>query len=444
MEDQISQTLLDRKRLSSDRCLNNAIYRLGDRLNSKGKTVVYGALKDFYAMGEAVYTRFEQENVFSSQSGQLFLSLLSFYVGAEYGIRNLRRNGGHPFGTIDFSEIRAKINRRVLEVYSTSIDSARNVEGMTSDFFEWIMQQGKQQRSSYEEQDFLKFLRDHPISVEGYYFEGFQGITLEQKASQKKYNWEDIAGYEEVKETLEKIGTTIQGIERRLKVAPKEILVPKGMLLYGPPGTGKTHLAMAFCNKFGIPYRTVTGGFRSEYVNKSANELQKIFDEVAKEMKGGEEVYALFIDEFEDLAKRRDLCRNEEDLKLISVLNQNMDGVKAVPGRIVIGNTNLMQNVDPAIVSRMDYKVEVEMPDEKTRRSVFAAIFNKYSNGRETRLEPEFDYSSVSKSMEGFSCRDIDTAIRRILMEKAQQFADEGKEPVVTTKEVLAVSKRKK
>lgn len=430
------QRLVDIKKKASDRVLNNVTYNIKNKLERRNEKRLYEIINEFYSTEEALYEELHHLPIFNSVKGNSFVTLLSFYIGADYSTRNLPGNGTCPFGKLDFNIGHSDLINQVLNIYSTLINSNENLEKITSSFFEWLKRESKASRKLYEDESFIKFLEENPIRIGNYTFYGFEDNFNNYEFS--RYSFDDLGGYEKIKGILQKIGKNAQRIAIRSKVAPKEILLPRGILLYGQPGTGKTSLALAFCNKFNIPYKILRGpDFRSEYVNQSANELQKKFDEIAREMKENSyEVYAVFIDEFDDIAKNRGAQMSEEDRKLISVINQNMDGTKAIPGRIIIAATNRPELIDPAIISRFNYKIEVGLPDYETRKKVFEKLLIRYTRNTETKLD-NIDYDSLAKLTDNYSNRDINNIVVQTLLRKAEDFDERGAEPKIKTEDII-------
>merc|ERR1712100_890440 len=63
--------------------------------------------------------------------------------------------------------------------------------------------------------------------------------------------FKDVAGIDEVRESVEEVVTFLKRPEKYQKVGAK---IPKGILLTGPPGTGKTLLAKAIAGEAGVAF----------------------------------------------------------------------------------------------------------------------------------------------------------------------------------------------
>lgn len=141
---------------------------------------------------------------------------------------------------------------------------------------------------------------------------------------------------------------------------------PKGVLLHGPPGTGKTMLAKA-----------VAASTSSTFIEIVASELvQKFIGEGAKQVK---EIFQLarekapsiiFIDELDALAARRldiGTSGEREVQRTFMQLLAELDGFKALGNIKVIGCTNRVDILDPAILrpGRLDRIIEVPLPDDQ-------------------------------------------------------------------------------
>ena len=79
----------------------------------------------------------------------------------------------------------------------------------------------------------------------------------------------------------------------------------------------------------------------------------------------------VLIDELDSLAPRRALLSQHHDVQILSQLLVLLDGLEARGRVVVIGTTNRLEALDPAICrpGRFDYHIEVASPDRRGRRS---------------------------------------------------------------------------
>lgn len=196
-------------------------------------------------------------------------------------------------------------------------------------------------------------LRDKP--VRGYEQYKTTGIT-----------YEDIGGLrEEVQRVREMIELPMKHPElfQRLGIEP-----PKGVLLYGPPGTGKTLLAKAVANECGAEFFSIAGPeIMSKYYGESEQRLREIFEN-AKENAPS----IIFIDELDSIAPRREEVTGEVERRVVAQLLTMMDGLEERGQVVVIGATNRVDAVDPALrrSGRFDREIEIGVPDAHDRLEI--------------------------------------------------------------------------
>jgi transitional endoplasmic reticulum ATPase len=201
--------------------------------------------------------------------------------------------------------------------------------------------------------------------------------------------YEDIGG---LKEELQKVREIIElplkypELFQRLGIDP-----PKGVLLHGPPGTGKTLIAKAVANEIGASFFTINGPeIMSKFYGESEQRLREIFEE-AKENSPS----IIFIDEIDAVAPRRDEVTGEVERRVVAQLLTLMDGLEERGQVIVIGATNRIDAVDPALrrPGRFDREIEIGVPDREGRFEILQV------HTRNMPLEPEYSRDHVYESL---------------------------------------------
>ncbi|MFC6764962.1 AAA family ATPase, partial [Natrinema soli] len=154
--------------------------------------------------------------------------------------------------------------------------------------------------------------------------------------------YEDIGGLdEELEQVREMIELPLSEPElfRRLGVEP-----PSGVLLYGPPGTGKTLIARAVANEVDAEFETISGPeIMSKYKGESEEQLRETFEKAREEAPT-----IVFFDEIDSIAGTRDDDGDAEN-RIVGQLLTLMDGLDARGEVIVIGATNRVDAIDPAL-----------------------------------------------------------------------------------------------
>uniref|UniRef100_A0A8R1IER3 AAA domain-containing protein n=1 Tax=Caenorhabditis japonica TaxID=281687 RepID=A0A8R1IER3_CAEJA len=136
--------------------------------------------------------------------------------------------------------------------------------------------------------------------------------------------------------------------------------------------TGKTLLAKAVANSTSATFIRATG---ADLVQKNSGEgarlVRQLF-QMAKEQAPS----IVFIDEIDAVGTKRfdTSSRGEQEVQrtLLELLNQ-LDGFESRGDVKVIMATNRIDSLDPALIrpGRIDRKIELARPDEKTRQKIF-------------------------------------------------------------------------
>ncbi|XP_069742501.1 ATPase family AAA domain-containing protein 2B isoform X3 [Narcine bancroftii] len=155
----------------------------------------------------------------------------------------------------------------------------------------------------------------------------------------------------------------------RFKIQP-----PRGCLFYGPPGTGKTLVARALANECSIGDKKVSFFMRkgadclSKWVGESERQLRLLFDQ-AYLMRPS----IIFFDEIDGLAPVRSSRQDQIHSSIVSTLLALMDGLDNRGEIVIIGATNRLDSIDPALrrPGRFDREFLFNLPDKKARKHIF-------------------------------------------------------------------------
>ena len=206
----------------------------------------------------------------------------------------------------------------------------------------------------------------------------------------------DVAGLDGLKKMLTE--RVIWVLRDREKAAKYKLVPPNGMLLYGPPGCGKTYFAEKFAEESRFNYMIVNGSdLGSTYIHGTQGKIAALFQEAAAKAPT-----VLCFDEFDSFVPARGSeaarHRPEEVNEFLSQLNNC-----ARRGIFVIGTTNRMDMIDPAILrkGRLDLQVEIPAPDQETRRLMFV----HHLKGRP--LADDIDLERLAVLTDGYSSSDI-------------------------------------
>ncbi|WP_224449918.1 AAA family ATPase [Haloprofundus salilacus] len=231
-------------------------------------------------------------------------------------------------------------------------------------------------------------------------------------------NYEDIGGLDEelelVREMIE-LPLSEPEVFTRLGVEP-----PKGVLLYGPPGTGKTLIAKAVANEVDAHFVTISGPeIMSKYKGESEERLRETFEEARDNSPA-----IVFFDEIDSIAPKRDEGGDVED-RIVGQLLSLMDGLEARGEVIVIGATNRVDDLDPALRrgGRFDREIEIGVPGEAGRREILDV------HTRNMPLADDVDLDRIASRTHGFVGADLESLGKEAAM-TALRRSREGTEPI--------------
>nr|CAH7764178.1 unnamed protein product [Callosobruchus chinensis] len=152
------------------------------------------------------------------------------------------------------------------------------------------------------------------------------------------------------------------------------IKAPRGVLFYGPPGTGKTLVAGALAseiNREGVGkvtfFQRNGADMLEKWVGESEKRLRALFEKATKCRPS-----IIFFDEIDGLAPTRSEKNDHIHSSLVATLLALMDGLDTKPGVIVIGATNRIEAVDPALrrPGRFDKELYFPLPGVEARKEI--------------------------------------------------------------------------
>lgn len=221
----------------------------------------------------------------------------------------------------------------------------------------------------------------------------------------RSITWESVGGLEKHIEALKEmvmLPLLYPEFYEKYKINP-----PSGVLFYGPPGTGKTLLARALANSCSEvdddlpvatkdgdatstaavdseserPKRQVTFYMRkgadclSKWVGEAERQLRLLFEEAKRNQPS-----IIFFDEIDGLAPVRSAKQDQIHASIVSTLLALMDGMDSRGRVVVIGATNRLDSIDPALrrPGRFDRELGFKLPNVRERQKMLEIHSKKW------------------------------------------------------------------
>jgi transitional endoplasmic reticulum ATPase len=246
-------------------------------------------------------------------------------------------------------------------------------------------------------------------------------------------HWRDVGGLTTTKEHL------VEAVEWPLKYAglfgKAGVSPPRGILLSGPPGCGKTMLAKAVATESQVNFISVKGpSLLSKYVGESERGVREVFHKARQAAP-----CIVFFDEIDSLIPARGTGSADSHVaeRVLSQFLVELDGIEDLKGVLVLGATNRLDILDPAVLrpGRFDEIVEIPMPDEKDRREIFEVHLRNKPLAR--GIKP----AELAAGTDGLSGADIASVCKKAALKAVRRAVLEAKsEPGVDDAKIIIKS----
>ena len=201
----------------------------------------------------------------------------------------------------------------------------------------------------------------------------------------------------------------------------------KGVLLHGPPGCGKTLLAKAIANETKASFiKVVASELVQKYIGEGARMVRELF-----QMARSRAPSIVFIDEIDAVGGRRadiSISGEREVQRTLLQLLSEMDGFSARGDVKIIGATNRIDLLDPALLrpGRFDRVIEIPAPDQVGREIIFKIHTTRMN------VSPDVKLVELAKMTEGATGAEI-----KVMCTEAGMFAIRGQRDTINRDDFL-------
>jgi transitional endoplasmic reticulum ATPase len=233
--------------------------------------------------------------------------------------------------------------------------------------------------------------------------------TREVLVEKPEVPWDAVGGLGDVREFLE--GAVDFPRRHPELFAEAGIRPPKGILFSGASGTGKSLMARALATATGLSLITANAAtLLSKWLGESEKSVRQVFTRAKQAAP-----CLLFFDELDAIAPVRggDQAGGAVD-RIVSQFLSELDSLDEFSEVVVLGATNRLDLLDPALLSprRFAFVLEFPLPDEVARREIFGAHTAKMP------IADDVDLGKLAAATEAFSGADIAAVCQRAAMQE--------------------------
>lgn len=290
------------------------------------------------------------------------------------------------------------------------------------------------EREDFAELEIAELAEQTAICMQDF-MEALRGIeptaTREFFAERPNVHWSDVGGLAQPIALLRAAVELPRRYPKLSKVAGAKS--PGGIILRGPTGSGKTLLVRAMATESGFSFITVdAAALFSKWVGESEKALRQVFIKAKQAAP-----CILFFDELDTIFPRRGQTADSGGRdRLIGQFLAELDSLDAFSDVVVIGATNRLDLVEPALRNpgRFALVIELALPELAERTEILAI------HAARLPLAEDVELGRIAELAEGLSGGDLATLCQRATFARMQGFIEQHGDQVEALAETFTVS----
>lgn len=226
-------------------------------------------------------------------------------------------------------------------------------------------------------------------------------------------DFNDIGGLEDIKdEIIKSIVWPTQYEELYKKFGCR---APKGIIFHGIPGTGKTLMAKAIASLNNANFISVKG---PELLSKWVGESEKGLREIFKKAKQAAPC-VIFFDEIDSIVPARGrVSDGSATERMLCQMLTEIDGVEDLNGVLILGATNRLDIIDPALLRPGRFGMTLEFKEPALEERI--EIFKIHLKGKP--IADDVDLFELAESTDGFTGADIMEVCQKAALEALSEY----------------------
>ena len=219
-------------------------------------------------------------------------------------------------------------------------------------------------------------------------------------------NFDQIIGYQDIKETLYPICDMFRNPEKYIKLG---VVMPSGVVLHGEPGFGKTLMAKSFIEACGVPSFICR---KDKSDGEFINYLTKCFDDAVENAPA-----IVFLDDMDKFANEDEDHKNAEEYVTVQACIDKVKGKNV----FVIATTNALYNLPDSLLrpGRFDINLTMDGLEKKDQIDLIKYYL------KDKPVEKDISYDSLWHILGGHvSCAELEKIINDAAIKAAFKNMD--------------------